>query len=299
MAPPVGFLFGFLLFLVGRQQICIGRRELLVLSRDHRRYHNSPQEPHEQCRRQCRDQRGVFSQCTTNLRRQRLTAGGDGFIGQPMFDVLCKVSWRAVTTLVFACHRLQADGFQCRRYVPADRMRPRKIADLHLTEQPSEIGILEGSLPCQQVVQCGTETVHVTGRSQLIHSPRCLFRRHEGWRADCGTCLGWGAATAAAGLQRLLVPRSVRFPMPERLGKTPVHHQSLAVLAQHDVARLQIAMQNATAMRILNSLTHVDEPAQELASLRLLSPESRLAWSAAWNRLIASSRLSPLMNRMT
>ena len=100
-------------------------------------------------------------------------------------------------------------------------------------------------------------------------------------------------SSAAAGrrLQRQFRPldRALGFGLVERLGQTPVHHQRLAVLAQHDVARLEIAVQHAAAVRIRHRVADVDEPAQQIAQfqraparlatglpLRLVEPPDRV-----------------------
>ena len=49
------------------------------------------------------------------------------------------------------------------------------------------------------------------------------------------------------------------------LGETPVHDQRFAVLAKHDVPRLQVAVQHAAAVGVGDRLTHLEELLQEPA----------------------------------
>ncbi len=54
----------------------------------------------------------------------------------------------------------------------------------------------------------------------------------------------------------------------QRLGQTPVDHQRLAVLADDDVARLDVAMEHAPAMGVVDGIADVGEPAQQPAQLQ-------------------------------
>ena len=93
-----------------------------------------------------------------------------------------------------------------------------------------------------------------------------------------------------------------------RLGQPPVHHQRLAVLADDDIARLDVAVQHAAAVSVIDCVADVQEPAQELAKLEVRAPAGpgaraaaqRLVgcWNAASEMFDPSLRESPLMNRM-
>ena len=85
-----------------------------------------------------------------------------------------------------------------------------------------------------------------------------------------------------------------RVVAADDLGQSPVDHQGLAVGAQHDIGRLQVAMDHAPAVGVGDRVADVDEPAQELAegqgALGRIAAECA---SARWNRSMASLRLSP------
>jgi hypothetical protein len=51
------------------------------------------------------------------------------------------------------------------------------------------------------------------------------------------------------------------------LGQTPVDHQRLAMLADDDVARLEVAVQHPARVRVLDGVADVEESPQELAQL--------------------------------
>ena len=87
----------------------------------------------------------------------------------------------------------------------------------------------------------------------------------------------------------------------QRLGQPPIDDERFAVLAQHDVARLQVAMQNAAAVGIVDRLAHVDQALQEPPELQVVLggiARPGPAVSGAWNFSIASLRLRPRMNRI-
>ena len=55
--------------------------------------------------------------------------------------------------------------------------------------------------------------------------------------------------------------------LARRLGQTPIHDERLAVLAEHNVARLQIPVQHAATVRVLDGVADIDEAAQQLTKL--------------------------------
>ena len=64
--------------------------------------------------------------------------------------------------------------------------------------------------------------------------------------------------------QRSPPRRRRRLRRADDLGQAPVHHQRLAVVAQHDVRRLQVAVHDAPAVGVVDGVADVDEPAQQL-----------------------------------
>ena len=67
-----------------------------------------------------------------------------------------------------------------------------------------------------------------------------------------------GRSVASLGVRRLLGPS-------DRLGQPPVDHQGLAVGAQQDVVRLEVAVQDAPAVCVGHRVADVEEPAEQLA----------------------------------
>ena len=77
---------------------------------------------------------------------------------------------------------------------------------------------------------------------------------------DCGS-----------GLLRL----RLQFGLADLLGQAPIDDQRLAEFAEHDVARLQIAVHDPAAMGIFDRVANVDKSAQQLANSSVRSPGSR------------------------
>ena len=67
------------------------------------------------------------------------------------------------------------------------------------------------------------------------------------------------------GIERPLVRRPARLRPAHRLGQAPVDDQRLAVLADDDVGRLDVAVEHAAAVGVVDRVADVDEPPQELA----------------------------------
>ena len=99
--------------------------------------------------------------------------------------------------------------------------------------------------------------------------------------------------------RRLRVLGRAGSRLTDRLGQAPVHHQGLAVLAQHDVARLQVAVQHPAAVGVRDRVADVEEAAQQLPQREHALARIAIAGSSArWNRSIASLRLSPWISRI-
>ena len=83
------------------------------------------------------------------------------------------------------------------------------------------------------------------------------------------------------------------------LGQAPVDDQRLAILADDDVARLDVAVEHAPGVGVLDRVADVDEPAEQLAQLqRAAAGVAPSSAASAWKPSMASLSESPLMNRM-
>ena len=52
---------------------------------------------------------------------------------------------------------------------------------------------------------------------------------------------------------------------PQRLGQSPVDDEGFAVFAEHDVAGLEVAVEDAAAVGVVHGFADVDEALEELA----------------------------------
>jgi hypothetical protein len=59
-----------------------------------------------------------------------------------------------------------------------------------------------------------------------------------------------------------------RLDIAPRLGQAPVNHERLAVLADDHIGGLDVAVEDAAAVGILDGVADVDAPAQELAQFQ-------------------------------
>ena len=80
---------------------------------------------------------------------------------------------------------------------------------------------------------------------------------------------------AERGPEGPLVGRRAGLAVAHRLGQAPVDHERLAVLAHDHVARLDVAVEHAPAVGVVDRVADVEEPAQELAAARATAGPDR------------------------
>ena len=85
---------------------------------------------------------------------------------------------------------------------------------------------------------------------------------------------------AELGIRVRSPPSTDASDFSERLGQAPIDHQRLAVLADDHVSRLDVAMEHAPAVGVLDGVADVDEPPQQVAQLERaaagVAPERRV-----------------------
>ena len=174
----------------------------------------------------------------------------------------------------------------------------RELAPLHGTQHDADVFPLERRLAGQETVKRGTEAVDIRPRAEPVEFPGSLLRAHVGRRAQRTARQRLGRPAGRRGHERPLVARRVGLGPPQRLGQAPVDDQRLAVLADDHVGRLQVAVQDAAAVRVLDGVADVQEPPQQFPQLQRATPGSFFSVSSAWKRSMASLSESPRMNRM-
>ena len=143
-------------------------------------------------------------------------------------------------------------------------MGPHEITALHPLEQFAGGVPLVRRLARQQVVECGTQTVNVGARPQRPEVARGLLRAHVGRGPERAAGQGLGATAGRRRHQRPL-PRA-RLRPARCLCQAPVNDQRLTMLADDDVARLDVAVEHAAAVRVFDRVAHIhkapEQPAQ-------------------------------------
>ncbi len=118
----------------------------------------------------------------------------------------------------------------------------------------------------QQPVERRAQAVDVAGRAQLVDAALGLLGAHVRRRAD-GRAHASRLVPGPRGRPQGRLPRARLglLPPTDRLGQPPVHDQGLTVGPEHDVARLEVAVQHAARMRIRHGVAHVHEAAEQPA----------------------------------
>ena len=125
--------------------------------------------------------------------------------------------------------------------------RRRELALLHRAQHRADVVALERRLAGQQAVERRAQAVDVGPRAEPVEVARGLLGAHVRRRAQgtAGQRLGdcrW-PTTASASAR----PVAARLGPADGLGQAPVDHQRLAVLADDDIARLDVAVQTPRA----------------------------------------------------
>ena len=282
---------------VGDRQVNVGLLEAAVGLGLHGEHGGGAGKRNQHRGRQRGDRRPVPPRPPPRPPRERLTPGGHGLVGHPPLDVVGQCLARRVPALWPQCHRLEADRLQRRVDRGVKRSGRRKFAPLHLAEHLADILTLERRPAGEQAVERRAQAVHVRPRSQPVQFAARLFRAHVGGRAQRAARQASRPSRSTRKGKRLLAALDAVGPA-HRLGQPPVHHQRLAVLAHDDVGRLDVAVDHAAAVGVVDGVADIGESPQELAQLQRPAAGSLVSASSSWNRAIASLSESPLMNRM-
>ena len=170
-------------------------------------------------------------------------------MGLIVLDRLLKSRDALVAVLRLRLHRLQGDFEQLTGLIGRldDVFRRGMKA---LDGRSAGMGRLAGD----DLVEDGAEQVDVGGGPDPLHRSEHQFRRHVGRRASHG---GFRRTRAAFGIDG----------EPHR--QPPVHHEDLAEAAEHDVFRLQVAVDHAVGVGEGDRVSHFHENRQVLGQ-RLL-----------------------------
>ena len=257
-----------------------------------------PDHPGHQGHGRGRHRRAVPPRPSPRPACQRLAPGRDRLVGHPAIEVVGQRPAARHSGRRAGGHGLQADRLQ-RRVDARVELRGRRKSPRCTARITSPIVALERRPAGQQAVERRAQAIDVRPRAQPIEfAPRpAPGSCRPACPAHCpGSVSDEPLAEEGTSVRS---PPDARLDSARRLGQAPVDHQCLAVFADDDVARLDVAVQHAAAVRIVDGVADVDEPPQQLAQLQRPAAGIVLCSdSSAWNRSIASLRLSPLMNRI-
>lgn len=120
-----------------------------------------------------------------------------------------------------------------------------------------------GGLASENRVERRPQAKDIRRRPEDIDFTASLFGTHEGQSADDAAILGGRRAFAGKGGDSGFLGLFVVSLLADRLGDAPIDDERFAVLAEHDVAGLQIAVEDTPTVRVFDRVADIDEPAEE------------------------------------
>jgi hypothetical protein len=257
---------------VGGQERSVLVREGEIGPRLHGQHRRQTDHPGQQGRPRGGHAGAVPRQPAQGFARQGLRPRRDRLVGHPPFDILGQRPAGGVAILGLQGHRFPANGFQGlvdRRVEPRGR---GELTPLDLAEDFADVVAFIRRLAGQEAKEGRAERIHVAPRAQQVEVAAGLLRAHVGRRAQGAAGQRLGAATGRGGHERAFAGAGAGLGPAQRLGQPPVHDQRLAVLADDHIARLDVTVQHAARVRVLDGVTHVGEPLQQLAQLQRAAP---------------------------
>ncbi len=140
--------------------------------------------------------------------------------------------------------------------------RRRELACFDGLEHVAELPLHRG-LVGQYVVKRGTQAVDVGPWAEILKVALSLLGAHEAGRSQGTAGKRFGGAAGGAWDECLLAQVGTGVGPTCRLGQPPVDHQRLTVLADDDVAGLDVAMEHAAAVRVLDGVADVEKSEQQ------------------------------------
>ena len=165
--------------------------------------------------------------------------GANRLVAQPAIQVFRQRFRRGVAMERSFLDALQADGFQIAIHLPEDRARPPGFVLDHGPHRGQRRVCAEWRTPCEQFIENRAQAVDVRGGG-------------DGLRA-AGGLLGWHVVRRA---QHRAAQGQVEAAF-DALGQAEVADERLALRVEEDVSRLQIAVQHAALMRVMDGAGHL------------------------------------------
>ena len=289
--PPVVVGAGHLR--VGDGQLGVGRLQVRIRPGLDRQHGRRPDQRHEHRGARGRHRRSVAQGPPPRPPRPRLAPGGDRLVGHPSLDVVGQGLGRGIAILGLVAMAFWQTASSARSIVGSSCRGGGEGHPRCTARSTSASLALERRLAGQQAVKRRTQAVNVRARAQLLQVALGLLGAHVGRgpqrtaRQRVRTATGRARAPASAR------PSGPRLGPAQGLGQSPVDDQRLAMLAHDDVARLDVAVEHATAVRVLDGVADVGEPTQELAELQRPPAGASPFFTRLDDRLVESGRWPP------
>jgi hypothetical protein len=194
---------------------------------------------------------------------ERVGVGRDRLVGEPPVDVGGEVLGRRVPRRRGRGHRLHADRLQRRRDAGGDGGRAGVVDPLRELNGVGRVPAAVWWPAGEEVVEDGAEPEDVRRRAG-VRVADGLLGRHERRRADRPPGGGPLVRVGRVGAVRLARLRGRRRRLADHLRQPPVHDERLAERADHDVRRLQVAVDDPLRVRVADRLADGGEALQQL-----------------------------------
>ncbi len=200
-------------------------------------------------------------------RRDRGAIDRDRLVGRPPLDLVGQGPTRRVAVLGPRRHRLEADRLERRVDGRVELSGSGEVAAADLAEDLADIA-LEGGPARKEAVERRAQAVDVRPRPEVLELAGGLLGAHVGGGAHGAARQRLGATAGRAGHQGALAEFARGVGLSQGLGEPPVDDKGLAVLADDDVCGLDVAVQHAARVGVLDGVADVDEPPEQLAKLQ-------------------------------
>ena len=141
---------------------------------------------------------------------------------------------------------------------------------------------VERRLAGQQAVERRPQAVDIRPRSQPFELALGLLGAHVSRSAQRAAGERLGTAAGRRRHEQPLARLGPRLDAAHRLGQPPVDDQGLAVLAHDDIGRLDVAVDHAAGVGIIDGVADVHESAEQLAERQVARAgrDRSLTWTS-------------------